>query len=401
MNNPYRVKKYLIVDFGASLIHTHHAQSIYSFFDLLQTQGIHPEIWVPLGSNLRSEFYPNQYVLLPGTHPCAFQLTSAKTWIPGILGKLHNLAIKYNLVFLLKLIVNFSSLYFCHKILRLNKSFELSIIFPTMCPFAIKSIYTLEKRKITCSVYCRTTNEIEIRGKLSEIYSIYPLILRAKDFVYLRTRFGAETNHNFQIIKDLNNNSYISKIPAITPKIKNRIQKSNIIVSFLGYPTRDKGQDHILPIIQTVSKRRSDIIWQVHIYENDPLENSLKKFVHDDNLIRGKVENRVIDEALSNTDVLCLPYNVNAFRVKASAMHYKASDYLKPVITFAGTEFAEEIYDFKSGFIAKDVNEICKVLINLNLSQINDWKNGCHNYNLSRNKINIDFLDLGYENTNS
>jgi glycosyltransferase involved in cell wall biosynthesis len=395
---PSRPRKYLIVDFGASLIHTHHAQSIYSFFDLLKTQAIHPEIWVPLGSNLRSKFYPNENKLLPGTHPCAFQLTYVKTWIPGLLGKLHNLALKYNLVFLQKFLVNFISLHFCFKILRLNKSFELSIIFPTMCPFAIKSIYELEKRKVSCNVYCRTTNAIEIRGPLSEMYSIYPLILRSKNFVYLKVRYGAETNHNYQIIRSLNLNSFISKIPATTPRIKKQNQNSSITVSFLGYPTRDKGQNHILPIIQAVTKRRLDIIWQVHVYENDPIENKLKNSVHDINLIRGKVENKVIDEALSNTDVLCLPYDIKAFKIKASAMHYKASDYLKPVITFAGTEFAEEINDFKSGFVALNIDQFCNALINLNLSQISDWKNGCHNYNLSRNKSNLYFLNLGHEN---
>ena len=127
MKKRYKPKKYLIVDFGASLIHTHHAQSIYSFFDLIQAQGVPPEIWVPLGSNLKSEFYPIKYKLLPGTHSCEFKLFSAKTWISGTLGKIQSMAIKYDLEFLLKLIVNFSSFHLCYIISRLNKSYELSI----------------------------------------------------------------------------------------------------------------------------------------------------------------------------------------------------------------------------------------------------------------------------------
>jgi hypothetical protein len=109
----------------------------------------------------------------------------------------------------------------------------------------------------------------------------------------------------------------------------------------------------------------------------------------------------MIDEALANTDILCLPYDINAFKIRASAMHYKASDYLKPVITFSGTQFAEDISEFKSGFVASDIDKFCEALINLNSSQIYDWKKGCRDYNLTRNKINLDFLDLGYENTNS
>ena len=61
-------------------------------------------------------------------------------------------------------------------------------------------------------------------------------------------------------------------------------------------------------------------------------------------------------------------------------------------------EFAEEINDFKSGFVALNIDQFYDALINLNLSQISDWKNGCHNYNLSRNKSNLYFLNLGHEN---
>ena len=48
--------------------------------------------------------------------------------------------------------------------------------------------------------------------------------------------------------------------------------------------------------------------------------------------------------------------------------------------------------------LAPLVKQFQEALINLNSSQISNWKNGCHNYNLSRNKINMDFLNLGYEN---
>ena len=394
MIDKYKKKKYIIIDFGASLIHTHHSRSLYSFFDLLTTQGISPEIWIPLGSNLNSEFYPVSYKLLPGTHPCAFNLLSIRTWIPGILGKIHNIALKFNLNFLLKFIVNFSTRHFIFKIKKLNRDHDLSLVFTTMCPFAVKSIYDLEKRRINAEIFCRITDTSEVRGMLSKIYSMHSLILDSKTFVFLKLKFGAETKYSYRVTKQLNNNSYLSKFPYISPKVLDNKNNSIITVSFLGHPTRDKGQDKIIPIIHEVSSKRKDIKWQVHIYDNDPLEINLKKIVPDIYLIRGKVQNVTIEEALINTQVLCLPYNVSAFKFKASAMHYQSSDYEKPVITFSGTEFADDIKEFKAGAIVKDVSELCEVILNLNSSLISDWKKGCREYNSSRNRSNLEFLGL-------
>ena len=394
MSNSNRPEKYLIVDFGASLIHTHHSQSIYSFFDLVSSQDARPEIWLPLGSNLNSEVYPSEFKILPGTHGCAFNFHSLKTWIPGIISKVNSIALKFNLKFLLRVSVYLISIHFCSKVLRLKKKYELSIIFPTMCAFAIKSVYILEKLKVYCRIYCRTTNSIEIQDKWSKIYSIYPLLKDSKSFSFLKVKFGAETNHNFLAIKQFNDNSYLSKFPSIEAKILGKTENSNITISFLGHPTRDKGHNHILGIIQNISRERSDIKWQVHVYENDPLESLLMNFDPEIHIIRGKVENAIIHEALIRTDVLCLPYDVQAFKFKASAMHYKASDYLKPIITFSGTEFAREIEKFESGTSAADTNELCEKIITLTSSQISYWQNGCRNYNLFRNSLNIDFLDL-------
>ena len=387
-------EKYIIVDFGASLIHTHHSQSIYSFFSLLKSKVDSPEIWVPRGSNLNPKTYPIRFNLLPGTHPCSFKFFSPRTWASGFLGKIHQIALKFDLIFLLKLLVYFTSHNFCRQIVKLDKKFNLSIIFPTICPFSIKSIYDLEKRKINAKIFCRITNTSEVGGILNTIYSINSLLVESQTFLSLKLRFGAETNHSLKEIKNLNVNSYTSKFPSLEQNAHKEKKDSNIVVSFLGHPTRDKGQEHIIPIIREVNKRRKDIKWQVHIYEYDPIELYLKESVPDIYLIKGKVKSEVIEQALATSDVLCLPYNVSAFKHKASAMHYQSSDYKKPVLTFDGTEFADDIKNFKSGASAKDLSELCKIISDLSPLQIKEWKKGCENYNIFRNSTNLEFLDL-------
>ena len=50
--------EFLIVDLGASLIHTHHKQSIYAFAELLQNNKVSFEAWVPFGSKIDSHDFP-------------------------------------------------------------------------------------------------------------------------------------------------------------------------------------------------------------------------------------------------------------------------------------------------------------------------------------------------------
>jgi hypothetical protein len=101
-----------------------------------------------------------------------------------------------------------------------------------------------------------------------------------------------------------------------------------------------------------------------------------------------------MEELMFKTDVMCLPYNPKSFEFHASAMHYSAMDHLIPVVCFEGSAFAYDVLKFNSGIVARDLQEMCEVLLNLSKDQIREWKIGCQNYNTFRITTNENFLDL-------
>ena len=97
---------------------------------------------------------------------------------------------------------------------------------------------------------------------------------------------------------------------------------------------------------------------------------------------------------LKKTSLLCLPYNIDAFSLHASAMLYQSMDFLKPVLSFDGTSFSKDILEFNSGAVAKTINELCDQLINIDNKQVNSWVEGCRTFNVYRNSSNKKFLEL-------
>jgi glycosyltransferase involved in cell wall biosynthesis len=387
-----QTKKYIIVDFGASLRHTHHIQSIIAFSQLLENNNIEPEIWVPMGSTAELDLGLTKFNLLPGTHPCEFKITEFKTWLPGILGKLHHLGLKYRLDYLIKFVILITSTHFCKKVQIKSRNSQLSLIFTTLCPFAIRSILTLESKKVHVKIFCRLTNTSETRGRLSEIYPVD--IITKSTFNYLKLRLGFETSNFRNNFNTLSHKAYISKFPSQNNSYLKKFINEHPTISFLGYPTRDKGHGHIITIIEKVYQQRPNINWQVHLYDNDPIETKLKEMNLPIEFIRGKFSGNTITKMIQKTDIMCLPYDVNAFRYKASAMFYKSSDFKIPIITFLGTGFAEDVLNFNCGFAGKDLESIINEIINLNSNQINAWKKGCEIYNSFRNNSNLIFLDI-------
>lgn len=137
------------MDFGASLTHTHHKEAIFSFAELLASKHKNFEIWLPVGSEVRSEKFEISYNLTPGFNPVSFNLKKILTWLPGIHGKIHNFANKYNLKLILKALLFLNAAHFFILVKKKSQEFEeINIIFTTMCGFSFKALNLLESKKI-------------------------------------------------------------------------------------------------------------------------------------------------------------------------------------------------------------------------------------------------------------
>jgi glycosyltransferase involved in cell wall biosynthesis len=385
--------KYLIVDFGASLNHTHHKLSISSFAHLLKEEDY--EIWIPIGSEVFLSGLNPKRVLLPGTHPIGFSYMIPASWVSGIHGILHNFAIKKNVSVVSNFLLNITAIYFYILIRRMAAKQNIAIIFPTFCPFAMRAIKLLNFMKIEIKIFARLTNTAERRGIATGHDFLKISLSQTKNFNSSKIKFGVET----QAFRDFNTNLYKSKfhlspIPSRNMPKKESAENQKLVVSFLGYPTVDKGQEHILPIIQSVGKFRRDISWQVQITEDNVLKNQLDRLNSNIEILEGKISQPRLEEALSLSSVICLPYNVLAFKLNSSAMMYNSSDYFVPIITFEGSAFARDVSEFSCGLALKDRSDMIKALNSINLTMIQRWIDGCKSYNQFRNQTNLDFLEI-------
>jgi hypothetical protein len=389
---------FIIVDFGASQNHTHHKESIFSFARLIGSKNYDFEVWIPKGSEIQDVNLPIKYKILPGFNPIGFNVRKISTWVAAIHGKLHNYSNLKNLKFVLHILAIFNSFHFILLILHKKLSNKnIKLLFPTFCPFSIHLLSILELLGISTDTYCRLTNTSERRGKLSIMFSLIDFIEASKKFNHVKVRFGIETDAYMDTIrKDKTDSRYFtSKFPSAPRKYHSKEHESKITISFLGYPTRHKGQQHILPIIEKVSLQNPNVKWQLQTRDNDSILGELSKLKNlDVNILPGKISEQMMISALKSSTVICLPYDVDAFKLNSSAMMYQASDYLLPIFTFSGSAFATDVERFKCGRVAQDEEHLIEILADLNHIQISNWVNGCINYNSFRNESNYTFLNI-------
>ena len=190
------------------------------------------------------------------------------------------------------------------------------------------------------------------------------------------------------------NRGFISKFPSRQSIPHKFVNDSQITISFLGYPTRHKGQQHILPIVKGITLNKPNINWQIQLFENDQLIPKIKEVNFNANILQGKISPQSMINALSMSSLICLPYDAIAFKYNSSAMMYQSADYLVPILTFSGSAFAEEVDTFQCGLVAIDEEDLINKVSRLDFKVVNTWIEGCKRYNDYRNKSNYIFLNI-------
>jgi glycosyltransferase involved in cell wall biosynthesis len=386
----------VIVDFGASQNHTHHKESIYSFADLFNAKNLDLEVWIPFGSEIDHKNLPVKNYLLPGFNPISLDLSKPSTWISAVHGKIHNFSNTHNFRYFLKILAYLNSLNFLLLILYKKLYYKnIKITFTTMCAFSFRSLYMLETCKVNIDSYCRLTNTSERRGKLSDLFSSKNFIQISRKFKHVTVRFGIETSaYLAKIGLETDDRGFISKFPSRNNLQQKKLDISNITISFLGFPTKNKGQHHILPLVKNISQERPTINWQIQLIEKDKLITEISQIHSSIKILEGKISPNSMELALSDSSLLCLPYDVKAFEYNSSAMMYQAMDYLVPVLTFSGSAFAEDVTKFNCGLVANDKEDMIDKLSIIDFNEINAWIEGCKKYNDYRSKSNHIFLEI-------
>ncbi len=382
------MENFIIVDFGASLNHTHHKQSLYSYSSLIKLLGHNVKILVPKGSQLKNPKYDIHKVLYPGTHPIGFEIRDPKSYIPGLIGKAHYIGSKYKLTFIVKIIAYLVSKRFLKIYKKLGNS-QTKVLFPTACAFSIIVLEKmLKKGKIQEKFFIRLTNTSENRGILSEKYNEEFLIKLSQNFQNIC--IGYENKGKVELVK----NSYFAPFPPIYENNNFKKNSDKITISFLGYPTKDKGYDHIQDIIYSVSRTRKDINWIIQDYEIEKSTMKYENLPRTVKIFNGKISSIEMENALKDTSLICLPYDPEKFSKNVSAMLYTAMDFDIPAITLAGTAFCQDLLKFQCSYVVENVFEIIKTLQSISLDKIEYLRKNCKNYNDYRKFLNLNFLDL-------
>ncbi len=391
------MRNYLILDFGASLLHTHHSRVIRGYAELMLNLGQKVDIFLPMCSEINLDF-PNARVikkLLPSYHPVAFNASRLRTWIPGLIGVLYRLTEntwfhKISSKLLIEL-----SIYLAY--LRVKKyrpsASDLTIIFPTACPVSLRLGYKLERKKISSTLVYRLTNTAERRGYHAKFLSLEKTLDRLTSTTFIESRFGFEMIEYGRTLPIPTGSLFLSPTPPCHEVLVRNLVDSNLTLGFLGMAQKHKGISWMTELVKTTldNQQERSICWVIQTEEQPPTELLTIARRLPIKLLPGRLSEYDLTVAFSEVDVVCLPYDANTYKFNASALAYRAADNFTAVATFRGSAFAREIEEFGIGIVAEDLHELCELMSNFDTGSLHE---NIRNYNQMRKTKNLIFIGL-------
>jgi len=395
---------FFIIDFNASLLHTHHGGAIKSFAELLQNRDQKYEILLPIGSRLDlSEFdTTTNYCLIPGSHTVAFSLWAPSSWINSIIGKFYNYLpiqvrfFSFSYHFFLKLIqrliilITYKNL---SKRIILWGHHDINILFPTACPLSFALARKLENHEIRCKLFMRLTNTNENKGIFKVLNDKHVFVHDSQLFNFVECKFGFEM---FEYSETFSKDIEISHSPLPT-RIKPKVNATaRNLACFLGSPQKHKGQHDLLKIVEgTLNSDAVQINWVVQTSEDSyDLFKAIKGHPERLQLEVGFVTDEKMSLVLTDSSLACLPYDIDRYTYNASAFAYLCADYSVAVATFNGSAFSKEIDRYEIGFTAPNAQLLCEKIISFFRNNNEQIYENISRYNSYRVKANLSFLNL-------
>jgi glycosyltransferase involved in cell wall biosynthesis len=401
---------FIVADFGASLIHTHHGDAISAFLDLLTQNHQKFLVLLPMGSLLeideRAQNYEVKKVLLPSSHNAPYRLSSVNSLLPVIFTNVSRIANRLSVKFVLRILIRFALLRLRKEISTQQKNFsQVCVLFPTACPFVIKFIEDstshLPGHSIgqIANVYARFTNTSENRGSFATVAGRNTLassLAKNTDGESNFIRLGFETDNYSRSFEAPSWIKYRSPFPPLSQMPSSLLKKDQLTFSFLGYPKEIKGMYKILDIVRQVELHNStnDLRWIIHIASTNDRIYSELNHLGNIKFLEGKISTQEMEAALISSSVLVLPYDVEKYSMNASAMAYRAADSEIPVLTFFGSAFSDDIKKYGLGWLAIDDRELINFISILTLKDVESCKKNLRLYNKVRTDENLQFLGL-------
>jgi hypothetical protein len=360
------MKNYLLIDFGASLLHTHHSRVIRGFTEMIEQAGDDLTVYLPMGSEIANvgKHSSHRRILIPSYHPVGFQFKQVSSWIPGLSRilysktentKLHNIASRI----LSRTIVTFTVFTITKKLRDRSDSI---VIFPTACPISMRLGKRIKRKFPLVKLVYRLTNTAERRGYFTRNFDI---AFEASQLIRISSsdiRFGYEMEEYGSTLAISKSNLYFSPTPPCLEIREGSTDQTKKSFGFLGMAQRHKGIAWLVEIISRtlVNSKTATVSWIIQTDNPPPselLEFSTNPLVK---LLAGRQSELEISDAFTQISLICLPYNVDSYKLGASALAYRAADNLTAVATFRGSAFANEIERFGIGLVVDDLEGLIR-----------------------------------------
>jgi hypothetical protein len=360
------MKNYLMIDFGASLLHTHHSRVIRGFVELIEQAGNDLTVYLPIGSEIANvgNHSKHRRILIPSYHPVEFRFKQVSSWIPGLSrilysktedSKLHKIASH-----ILSQTIVMLTVFTITKEIR-NRSDSI-FIFPTACPISMRFGERIKKKFPQVKLVYRLTNTAERRGYFTKYFDVTSEASQLIRLFSSDIRFGYEMEEYSSTLAISKSNLYFSPTPPCLELKEKSADQTKKTFGFLGMAQRHKGITWLVEIISKtlLNSKASSVSWIIQTDNPPPfelLEFSTNPLVK---LLVGRQSELEISEAFTQINLICLPYNVDSYKLSASALAYRAADNLTAVATFRGSAFANEIERYGIGLVVEDLEGLIR-----------------------------------------
>lgn len=393
------MRKYIIIDHGATFMHTHHGNLVSGYAKLLESKNCDYVVFLPLGSEIEIKV-ANQNIkknLLPSYHPMAFNFKVIKSYLPALLNQIYRLTKDNSYYKITSNVISFLIVRTTIKqIIRTKFSYDKCVIvFPTACPISLLIGLELNKKKINVEIIYRLTNTAERRNYFSSMINLNEIIHQLSQCKNIKVKLCYETIEyalTFGNYKD--NFEYLPPPPRVVEQFS-RIESHIVVISMLGiaqnHKNRIKAVNEILQ--QDLLFKEFDLNWIIQISDLDQESINFNSRGMQIQFLSGIIDEDLMKKTLINSSILVLFYDVNFYRTNASAMAYRAADYLLPIVTYTGSAFANEIDQFNLGVVITEVIELKSAIHNI-VTNYAQFQNNIRNYNELRQNLNSTTLNF-------
>ena len=391
---------YLIVDFSAGNIVTHHLNYVVTYAKFLEDSGYKVKLVLPKYTPIDKSL--NDFKVFRVLQSREYRLDRSRISIPriyrlfirsnNVLGKI----IEYIAGRITMNIYLFLAIKELIKIVQLEKS-ECAVIFPSADLMAIRFMDMLLNRKINIKAFFVRINAVDKNLinknlKLDGLMILDRLLENNKQI-----QVGCETKSLIRLLHkrgELYDLVCWAPLPSVS-----RIGSSEgrNIIGFLGGAKKRKGFDEIP---QWIAKIKNVHPGTLFIIQTSPFpwpgyEKTIKALnqINNIELTPPIISNEELFKQISRCSYVIMPYDKESYTLVGSSIFYYASDFLIPTISYNNLGFSDDIFEHKSGILVENISENFEVDLTNNESREKLVKK-LISYNDFRNSQNSLFLKL-------